>query len=384
MSLEFQGVLAASAEESIATGRDVVSASRSHHQANAPWTCRYIEAGLVFYGHQLKACCVTHHRDRGHLVLVEKFDGTELPLDALFRAREAALHKLQEPGGIEACSGCVMLTRQKPVTRRYPFDFIDFVNHFGCNLTCMYCIPRNRGLHERMRSVRVFPAVKQLADHGLLDPRLHVDWSGGEPMLAPDFAETSSFMASIGATQALFTNAVVLSEVALAWIPDSLSRMYVSVDAGTRETYRRIKGRDAFETVWAHIKRYVQAGGRRVLAKMVLLPENRHEVARFVQRAEDAGVQTVVVDINHFREDVGEDDVAAAAAMLEECARRGIRMQAGLLVIHGRPEEHFDERVTRSYEERLKDRTPFDRLVQRVGTAKALRHILRLSRTAFR
>ena len=51
------------------------------------------------------------------------------------------------------------------------------------------------------------------------------------------------------------------------------SFLNVSVDAGTRETYREVKGLDAYDRVLSHIRRYAQEGAV-IEIKYILMPEN--------------------------------------------------------------------------------------------------------------
>ncbi len=157
------------------------------------------------------------------------------------------------------------------------------------------------------------------------------------------------------------------------------SRACLIVGQSTRGIYHLLKGADAFEQVWENIARYISVGGRRVLPKMILMKENLAEVAQFVELSHRAGAWTVVCDLNNKEEHLDDDVVEAAVIMLEECARRGIRMVVGMNTHHAWPEKHFDIHVKRRYEDMVRRMPFFHRLRQRIGTAKGLRHVLRIS-----
>lgn len=342
------------------------------------WTCDALEKGLVFFRGRLDACCVTHHGDRGHAVLVERFDGGEFPLGEVLEARKRILEQLQSPEGHPTCEGCIKLVKRKPLPRHYIFEDIIFAHHTHCNLRCHYCDSVQPGFKHVERPPKLFPIIRDLVGRGTIAPRSQIGWSGGEPTLLEEFDDMFAFFARMGTRQVVATNAVFLSKSMLQWIPTSLHRMYISVDAGTRETYRLIKGKDAFEEVWAHVAEYIKVGGRRVIPKMILVKENLGEVVSFVQRSHRAGAWTVICDPDRTQEDLDEDTVEAARIMLEECARRGIRLVIGWNTHHARPQKQFDLRVTRRYDEVLRDRAFLERVRQRIGTAKVIRHGLRL------
>ena len=347
-------------------------------ESSEHWTCDYLETGLVVSRGRIDACCVTHHRNLGHVLLVENFDGNYFPLEEIIEARRRILGQLRQPDGYPACRGCVKLVKRKVPKQKYLFDYIVLAHHTHCNLRCRYCHSAEAGFRHVERPPRLFPVIKDLLERKLLSPNCEIGWSGGEPTLLEEFDELSSFLAHIGARQDVHTNAVVLSKAAMKWIPKSLYRMYISVDAGTKGTYQLLKGADAFEQVWANMQRYISVGGRRVLPKMIIMKENLAEVAQFVDLSHRAGAWTVVCDLNNKEEHLDDDVVEAAAVMLEESARRGIRMIVGMNTHHAWPEKQFDVHVKRRYDDRVRKMTFPQRLRQRIGSAKALRHVLRI------
>ena len=352
-------------------------------ESSEHWTCDYLETGLLLWRGRIDACCVTHHGNRGHATLVQNFDGTHFPLEEILDSRRRILAQLQEPDGYAACRGCVKMVKRKPRKPKYVFDYVVFAHHTHCNLRCRYCHSTEPGFRRVERPPNMFPVIKDLHESKLLAPNSEIGWSGGEPTLLDEFDELSSFLARIGARQNLHTNGVLLSRAAMHWIPKSLYRMYISVDAGTRGTYQLLKGADAFEQVWENIARYISVGGRRVLPKMILMKENLAEVAQFVALSHRVGAWTVICEPNNKEEHLDDDIVEAAAVMLEECARRGVRMMLGMNTHHAWPEKQFDVRVKSRYDDRVVRKMTFpQRLRQRIGTAKAIRHALRIGTIA--
>ncbi len=202
-------------------------------ESSEHWTCDYLETGLLIWTGRIDACCVTHHEDRGHAILVPNFDGNYFPLEEVIDARRTILVQLQEADGYPACSECVKLVKRKPRKPNYIFDYVVFAHHTHCNLRCRYCHSAEPGFRRVERPPNMFPVIKDLHKRKLLAPNSEIGWSGGEPTLLDEFDELSSFLARNGAHQNLHTNGVLLSRAAMHWIPKSLYRMYVSVDAGT-------------------------------------------------------------------------------------------------------------------------------------------------------
>jgi molybdenum cofactor biosynthesis enzyme MoaA len=348
-------------------------------ESSEHWTCDDLETGLLFCRGRIDACCVTHHGNFGHATLVNNFDGTCFPLEEVLDARRRILAQLQEADGYPSCRGCVKLVKRKPRKQKYFFEHIVLAHDTRCNLRCRYCYTTEPGFMRFARPPNLFPVIKDLYERKLMAPNCQIGWSGGEPTMLAEFDELSSYLARIGARQTVDTNAVLLSLAAMHWIPKSLYRMYISVDAGTRDTYQLLKGADAFEQVWANMERYISAGGRRVLPKMILMKENLAEVVQFVDLSHRAGAWTVICDLNNKEEHLDDDFVGAAVVMLEECARRGIRMVVGMDTHHAWPEKQFDVHVKRRYDQMVRRMAFSHRLRQKIGTAKAIRHALRIS-----
>lgn len=357
--------------------------TKSDDRLGERWTCNRLEGGLVFYGSRLLACCVIHHGNRGRVVLQDDFDPDKFCIDAILETRRRILDRLQQPGGYDQCTGCILLEQRRPVPRNYPVESLNFSSSGRCNLDCTYCVHAVDRFQRSADPPRLFPLAKRLVKQGLVSPRPLVEWSGGEPTLNEEFGEMSSFFANLGARQMIFTNGLILHKAALAWIPRSLERMYISVDAGTRETYRRIKRADAFHQVWNNIAEYVKVGGGAILPKMILLDENMHEITQFVQYAEKVGAQRVVVDFDSRNEAPSAEKLEAAAVMMEECAKRGIRLVAGFHTLHSRPDCDFRAEVLRQYKARVRSRSLPERIRQRIGAATAVRHAIRVTRKLY-
>jgi molybdenum cofactor biosynthesis enzyme MoaA len=103
----------------------------------------------------------------------------------------------------------------------------------------------------------------------------------------------------------------------------------ISLDAGTPETYAKIKGRPVFQRVVANVVRYTQANAGRVILKMILSEQNMHEVSQFLDIALHSGVRIVCYDTPMFHAQTNDSVVEAAAFFCKEAARRGLECRVG-------------------------------------------------------
>ena len=102
----------------------------------------------------------------------------------------------------------------------------------------------------------------------------------------------------------------------------------ISVDSGTPETYRKVKGQSGFEAVWNTIKDYCTTGGR-VFAKYIIFSYNseKKEIDAFIEQCVKTGVNNISISAEaaatfQFQEDLpwtyGEAEMKATAYLLEK------------------------------------------------------------------
>lgn len=137
--------------------------------------------------------------------------------------------------------------------------------------------------------------LDELENAGLVSPDYStVGFAGGETALLPDScinaAKTKGYR--IGA----LTNAVKFDD---RLIDGKCSIGPVSIDAGTKETYHRVKGMDAFDEVWKNIRKY-RDSGLSFTAKYIFLAENCNEtdISGFISKVADAGIPSVHISAN--------------------------------------------------------------------------------------
>ena len=102
---------------------------------------------------------------------------------------------------------------------------------------------------------------------------------------------------------AFHTNGIVYSEKAAMTVSNNkASIINVSLDSGTRETYKKIKRVDMFDRVVANLCKYADAGCG-IHLKYILLSgynDNIDEVNAFINIAADIGVRKVILSWNQY------------------------------------------------------------------------------------
>jgi sulfatase maturation enzyme AslB (radical SAM superfamily) len=133
-----------------------------------------------------------------------------------------------------------------------------------------------------------------------------------------------------GIHQHVNTNAVLFSEEIENGLKRKAMVVQVSVDAGTRETYKKIKGRDAFETVWNNISKYSRAGD--VIGKYIIYDNNAsaEDVRGFIDLCRINSVASVILSPEQQRNNAGaysDETLRNVALMIHEARNAGVSIQ---------------------------------------------------------
>jgi len=168
-----------------------------------------------------------------------------------------------------------------------------------CDSKCQTCIRTFRSLEPpadlTLEQVKViteqFSVLERIVLHGI-----------GEPLLNREIFEIVAYLKTRAATVLFNSDAISLTATrALRLIQSGLDEYRVSLDAATRQTYRRLRGVDQFDRVVANVRRLVQLErGRNRSAPRVSLwftasRANLDELLAFVRLAADLGVDEVYV-----------------------------------------------------------------------------------------
>lgn len=179
---------------------------------------------------------------------------------------------------------------------------LELVNR--CNLKCVMCWTDNHSMSLGTLSVSdIDNLLREASDAGSPISAVIIGL-GAEPILHRDVKEIVSVCLNRGVMDIFFgTNGVLLDEeMALFLIDSGVSRLEVSLDAATRETYKRIRGKDKYEQVERNIRNFISL--RNSLNKdlpivrlaFVVQDLNLHERALFLEKWSD------VVDYVDFQQ----------------------------------------------------------------------------------
>lgn len=175
-----------------------------------------------------------------------------------------------------------------------------------CNLNCGHCIMRD--LRADKASLSYETMMKLVTDCNRLGIKLVNIAGGGEPLLNH---YTYSFIHRLhesGIQVGLNTNGLELLNTVKA------DFLRISVDAATRETYRKVKGCDSWDKLNRRLANYKKFG--EMGFAFLVTHENAHEVEKFCQWAQQYDYDFLHIRPAYWPEHDNEIKTAMAEIML--------------------------------------------------------------------
>jgi MoaA/NifB/PqqE/SkfB family radical SAM enzyme len=289
-------------------------------------SCPLLDAGLNLGHDRLQPCCPDSRYTRPEI----PFAGGPFPLEAFLDLRRRTREAIRD--GTSPCLRCPALVETAdPPPEEGRFRAIT-LNHFrACNSRCVYCDfwrPEKGEIYRHRYSA--FPILRDLAREGRIPPDATVAWGGGEPTILAEFEELMGLIDGLGIGNLVNTNALRFSP-ALADALRGRTRMQVSLDSGTPETFRKYKGLDRFATVVEHIGRYARANARNVQLKYIVAEGNAgdRDLLGFLDIATSLAVPRIAItpegsEVRDGR--IGEAALDGAARLWREALARGIEV----------------------------------------------------------
>ena len=167
-----------------------------------------------------------------------------------------------------------------------------------CNLGCEWCImSEERAKHPvKLEKETFYKAIKDASENDI--KLIHIS-GGGEPLLHPNIYDVLKYNNSLEnrVKIAVSTNGTLLRED----LCEYADHIRISLDAGSREIYQKVKNKDLFEKAYENIKNLVNyRNNKRIQCDIglgfVISPENWTDVYNFCKVGSD-----LKIDFLHIR-----------------------------------------------------------------------------------
>ncbi len=243
--------------------------------------CKYIPDALYVAPNEIRACCQRFfykNEIRGDAKLIDIVDGVTPTVSDLKNARQKIFNEIQL-NKKKDCLGCNFLYE---VDKKPDFDgkvnFLSIEHHSVCNLRCTYC---SEVYYAGKRSkYDVYQFIEYLDQKNSFKDCKQVVWGGGEPTLDRTFEQIVKKIdktVSPDVYHRVYTNAVRYHKAVKEFIDTGLIKITTSIDAGTPETFLKVRGRPKFFNVFENLKIYSNKIPNHVTIKYIMTDTNSNE-----------------------------------------------------------------------------------------------------------
>lgn len=214
------------------------------------------------------------------------------------------------------------------VGKHRPITADIFLNNF-CNNRCSFCTYARWELEKNAQSMRYEDFTRYAIRLISLGVKGFVLTGGGEPTITEDFPEICKWLESNKLHYGVNTNFNVYHEIA----PDYLK---ISLDGWDTESYKRIRGVDAYSSVRDNIKRYLkwrEHSGAKTNVGIQKVVENPSEILDFYSANHDLDVDYIVfrpIESTcgfYYCDAERMNDVKVAIKMIENLSQADKRVQ---------------------------------------------------------
>ncbi len=229
-------------------------------------TCKFLDAkqqgAVILIGDASKICY-----DRG-IKITDIKDYGNIDIDKIIEGRRAFINDLNS-GKTDKCDGCECLQiREENEVDQEKISWLNIASFTTCTLRCKYCYFNNNELGAKLADENrlLMPIVMQLHNKKILTDNVCLAIAGGEPLLFKDIPETLlflkknynnprfNFQSNCTITPKVKELANVLKNTEMSW-----KNLYTSLDSGTRETFKKIRGRDLYNVVKENILTFARS-----------------------------------------------------------------------------------------------------------------------------
>lgn len=301
--------------------------------------CSRFFNSLVFHYHGLNNCNHPNHENTEH----DFFPYERDYINKFLSLRKSKMEKMLN-GTIDNC--CISCTDLKNFDNcndkvlNTKINFIEIFTFNECNCACFYCASRRdtklkiTNKKDIKAKINVVPDLMYLKDMDLLDKDCKFVFGGGEPTILKERKDILNFIIKNNYNVEIFTNGILYEKyVEKALKANKKSTILVSIDSGTRETFKKIKNVDKYNDVMKNIKKYIKSSkcdSNQVISKYIILKgvnDNKEEIEKWIKTGAKIGIRKFMPTIEtcHSMEKIKNRDIDSNIVEMYNYAKSQIK-----------------------------------------------------------
>ncbi|MCL2638021.1 MAG: radical SAM protein [Oscillospiraceae bacterium] len=254
--------------------------------------CKHLFGRCIASNNRLYFCCAEFGRKWEELPSVPFEDDYDKLADDFVALREKILYELEQ-GITNQCTNCPLV--EDIWISQNPFKIESFAyGGFGvCNFKCIYCMADKTG----EQTIILKPWCQSFFKKGLMDTDSLCQFADGEITINPDKKEIYEYLNEFSQIN-ISTNGLIYSPEIAELLNSGKCNIIVSMDAGTAETFAKIKSVDGWERVCDTLRKYSAESEKAIVLKYILLPdinETREEIDGFFELVREIKPRHVII-----------------------------------------------------------------------------------------
>ncbi|MEI0528419.1 radical SAM protein [Brachyspira intermedia] len=251
------------------------------------WLDSNLYGGLLLIdGDKCSACCV-----KGFNLFKNnrRIKFKDIDIEELKQARIELFNDINNNIRHE-CDNCeYLIVKDEKDININNLSFLSIANFKTCNLRCKYCYYSDKELGSKLEEEDryIFPILKKFHENNMLKKEgFCLGLAGGEPLLINDIVETAKFIKdnypnSIINVQSNSTLTMAVENIAYEFkkLDGIYKTLYTSIDAGTEENYKKIRGVNLFNRLKNNLILYAENSSfDEIMLKYILLEDKEKEL----------------------------------------------------------------------------------------------------------
>lgn len=244
------------------------------------YRCRYLAHGLYIHYDCFRHCHLSIHspgeRNKNYIIPY-KGPKDKADWDKVFEIKKNLVESMRKGDIPSFCKGCHWIEEfDENSEEQFLSDFDKYldmlwIGHSNeCNANCIYCFSfQEISEHRTIKGYDIFPLFKELLEKKIYNlekaPQAHISFAMGEPTILKKFDDIINIFAKYGNKYfALYTNGIKFSKMTAEILKrkDVEIKVVISLDAGSREVFKKVKKVDKFKDVCSNIKKYAQSAAK--------------------------------------------------------------------------------------------------------------------------
>ena len=268
---------------------------------------------LFFFGRNVAFCSNGNpSQQRKYPIIYKNFDGN-IDIKDLLKKMDSIWKKSTKGIFPDECIGCHLIKESNFYTSS-KIDFIQFSDYCLCNSKCIYCNSWRTSVVQEDGTVlstygvtdsyNIIPIIKMFIKKKLITSDTAIGFAGGEPTVYQYFEEALQLLLDFGTKNIkIYSNLIKFSNQISRGLKSGVIELTVSIDAGTKEIHRQIKGVDSYDIVYKNLKNYIDIAENKlqIVSKYVIVPginDTEEEIEKWILKSKEIGLKKLEINLD--------------------------------------------------------------------------------------